>query len=207
MMSAVGAMQTARHDQPMVSAASYPPLQKTQGRGTHSSGTGKTTRGTLGHPPSTRKRLVTYGLVLLLFATLGVKGQTENQLKTRLKTVTAFEIRPAINVFPAFAKDGNVCRMVVEKRRFSDPADADPEATIPNALANQLVDELVPASERGKALSPYLSSESFVAGGASFIKKDYENVSVAMFGSLVEGKASGTRVIVINWSRRTCLSR
>src|SRR5258708_23297952 len=39
-MSAVGPMQTAGHNKPMVQAASYPPLQKTQGRGTHSPGTG-----------------------------------------------------------------------------------------------------------------------------------------------------------------------
>jgi len=40
-MSAVGPMQAAGHDQLMVQAASCPPLQRTQERGTHSSGTGK----------------------------------------------------------------------------------------------------------------------------------------------------------------------
>ena len=40
-MSAIGAMQAAGHDKLMVQAASYPPLQRTQGRGTQSSGTGK----------------------------------------------------------------------------------------------------------------------------------------------------------------------
>ena len=40
-MSAIGPMQAAGHDRPMVQAASYPPLQRTQGRGTQSSGTGK----------------------------------------------------------------------------------------------------------------------------------------------------------------------
>jgi len=96
--------------------------------------------------------------------------------------------------------------MVVQKRLYVDPANADFESAIPGALANQLVDELVPAGEKGKPISPYLSSESFVAGGASFIKKDYENVSVGMYGSLIEGKASGASVIVITWPKRTCLS-
>jgi hypothetical protein len=40
-MRAVGEMQAAGHDKLMVQAASYPPLQRTQGRGTQSSGTGK----------------------------------------------------------------------------------------------------------------------------------------------------------------------
>ena len=51
-MSAVGAMQAAGHDKPMVLAASYPPLQRTQGRGTQSSGTKKARR--KGGPPATQ---------------------------------------------------------------------------------------------------------------------------------------------------------
>ena len=51
-MSAVSAMQTAGHGKAMVSAASHPPLQKAQGRGTHRSGTGrKTAPERLGHAP------------------------------------------------------------------------------------------------------------------------------------------------------------
>ena len=40
-MCALGAMQSAGHEHLMVSAASCPPLRKTQGRGTHSFGMGK----------------------------------------------------------------------------------------------------------------------------------------------------------------------
>jgi len=39
-MRAVGSMQAAGHEQSMVSAASYPPLQKSQERGTHGFKTG-----------------------------------------------------------------------------------------------------------------------------------------------------------------------
>src|SRR5208282_5018290 len=40
-MSAVSSMQAAGHSKPMVQAASYPPLQRTQERGTHCFRTGK----------------------------------------------------------------------------------------------------------------------------------------------------------------------
>ena len=40
-MRTVSTMQAGRHDNLMLSAASCPPLQKTQGRGTHSFETGK----------------------------------------------------------------------------------------------------------------------------------------------------------------------
>ena len=95
--------------------------------------------------------------------------------------------------------------MVVEKRQYIDPRNADFSITIPNTVANQLVDDLVPPTERGKA-SKYLSSDSFVAGGASFIKQDYENVSVGMYGTPEAGKTSGVSVIVISWPKRTCSS-
>src|SRR5450432_1091518 len=49
----VSATQAAGVANPMVPAASYPPLQRTQGRGTQSSGTGKNERDRrVGHPPS-----------------------------------------------------------------------------------------------------------------------------------------------------------
>jgi hypothetical protein len=149
------------------------------------------------------KRLAICSLIPVLFCSMGAAGQTEPQLAVRLKKVTAFEIRPGIDVFPAFTTDGSVCRMVVEKRQYLDPRNADFDITIPSAVANQLVDELVPATERGKP-SKYLSSESFVAGGASYIKQDYENVSVGMYGSSIEGKKDGANVIVISWPKRTC---
>jgi hypothetical protein len=132
-------------------------------------------------------------------------AQTENQLGARFTKVAAFEIRPGIQVFPSFAADGSVCRMVVEKRQYIDPRNADFGITIPNTVANQLVDELVPPTERGKA-SKYLSRDSFVVGGSSFIKQDYENVSVGMYGTPEEGKTSGVSVIVITWPKRTCPS-
>ena len=41
----IRAMQTGRHDNLMVSAASYPPSQKSQARGTHSFKTGRKEQG------------------------------------------------------------------------------------------------------------------------------------------------------------------
>ena len=66
-VSAVDAMQAAGHNKPMVQAASYPPLQRTQGRGTQSSGTGKEKRdGRAGHPPGIDAYIATRGLTVPL---------------------------------------------------------------------------------------------------------------------------------------------
>jgi hypothetical protein len=50
-MRTISTMQAGRHDKLMVSAASYPPLQKTQERGTRSFETGRRELKGMGHPP------------------------------------------------------------------------------------------------------------------------------------------------------------
>src|ERR1700690_47118 len=145
---------------------------------------------------SVSKRFTIVSSIILLFFSWGVAGQTEDQLGARFKRIVVFEIRPGIDAFPMFTANGSVCSLVIEKRQYLDPRKPDFDNAIPSALANQLVDEIVPPSERGRPSSPYLSSESFIAGGASFIKQDYENVSVAMYGTSVEGKVSGARIII-----------
>ena len=144
------------------------------------------------------------GLILPLLFRLPVVGQTESQISARLKRIVVFEIRPGIDIFPVFSADGNVCRMVIEKRGYSNEK-PDFDIIIPTALANQLVDEVVPSSERGSP-AKFLSPDSYIAGGASLTKQDYENVSVSMYGNSVEGKVRGARAIIIEWPKRTCAS-
>lgn len=151
-----------------------------------------------------RGKRLTLLLVAFSFLCGQVVGQTEQQLSTRLKKIAAFEIRPGVDVFATFSADGNVCRMIVEKREYQD-GDAGSDRTIPSELANQLVDELVPPTARGNP-SKYLSQDSYIAGGSSLIKQDYENVSVSMYAGSVEGKVKGANVIMIAWPKRTCAS-
>ena len=146
-----------------------------------------------------------YGVVFcLLCGVPGAVGQTLDQLGLRFKRVIAFEIRPGIDMFPTFAVDGAVCRMIVERREYADSTN-DFDNTISTTLATRLVDELVPALERGKP-SKYLSTDSYIAGGGSFIKQDYENVSVGMYGSSRDGTVKGASAIVITWRKRACPS-
>jgi len=108
-------------------------------------------------------------------------GQTENQLEQLYRRSDAFEIRPGVNVYPAFAPDGNVCRMVIAKYPKVDNKLADTNTSISPALIKEIEDELAPPDHRGRELSPYLSPDSFVAGGASLTKKDYENASISVY--------------------------
>jgi hypothetical protein len=118
------------------------------------------------------------------------------EAESRFNRVATLEIRPGINIFPTFAANGNVCRMIVEKRVYVDPNIVDHNNVIPVALAHQLVDELVPPKERGTP-SKHLGEEWL-------FKQDYENLSVTMHRAAVVGEQNAIHVIVIEWPMRDC---
>ena len=128
-----------------------------------------------------------------------VTGQTESQLKQRYSHPVVFEVRPGINGYPTFAVEGDVCRMVIAKRPTVENETADMDTTLSSALIKEIEDELIPPEARGRELSAYLSPSSFIVGGSSLIQKDYENVSIGVYGG-----SAGADAIVITWRRRTC---
>lgn len=138
-------------------------------------------------------------VVFALISCSEVVSQTENQLEQRYKRPDVFEVRPGLDAYPTFAQDGNVCRMVISKHPSVDNKLADMNTTISSVLVKEIEDEIAPEDERGRELSPYLSPESFVAGGASLIQKDYENVSIGVYGS-----AGDAYAIVITWRYHAC---
>ena len=154
---------------------------------------------------SIAERIVILSLALSLNCGLDAVGQTQDQLGSRFKRLVAFEIRPGIVPFPTFSSDGNVCRLTIQKMRPFESGSPDTDQMIPSALVDQLVDEAVPPAERGKP-SKYLSTDSYIAGGAAFIKQDYENVSVGIYGTSVVDKENGATLVIVTWRNRTCPS-
>ena len=134
-----------------------------------------------------------------LMSCSGIVGQTESQLEKRYSRPVVFEIRPGINAFPAFAPDGNVCRLVIAKRPTVDNRSADMDITMSPILVKEIEDEVVPPPARGPELSGFLSPESYVAGGAWLIQKDYDNVSIGASGNSVD-----TYAIIITWRHHLC---
>jgi hypothetical protein len=151
------------------------------------------------------KRIVMLSLALSLNCGWVAVAQTQDQLGSRFKRLSAFEIRPGIVAFPTFSKDGNVCRLTIQKMQPFESSNSDTDQMIPSAFVDQLVDEVVPPPERGKP-SKYLSTDSYIAGGAAFIKQDYENVSVGIYGTSVIGRENGATLVVVTWRNRTCPS-
>lgn len=148
-----------------------------------------------------------FACFVILLCARPSSGQKRNQLAAKYKEVVAFEIRPGILAFSTFAKDGNVCRVIIERPGYLDGGqNSSFETGIPSEQVDLLVDEVVPLTERGKP-EKWLNSDSFVAGGVSLIKQDYENVSVSVYGSGALDGPNQTNIVIIDWPKRGCSFR
>jgi hypothetical protein len=148
--------------------------------------------------------------MLLLCCLIGVgsaSGQTSTELASKYSPVAAYEIRPGILMTAKYADDGQVCEMVVEKRHET-PAKTDLGSAIPRSMVKQLIDELVPAAERGRPTKPYFKedAESTISGGVEDRASDFENVSIKVVASISQSCDSGDEVIVIRWKKRACMA-
>jgi len=158
-----------------------------------------------------------FALFLMVLASVLASAQTSEDLAAKYPVVAAYQVRPEILMTAKYAEDGQVCEMTLEKRHYQTAEEIDLGSTIPAKMIDQLTDELVPASERGKPTSRWLDKDSYVAGGVSFTKHDFENVTIEMHGSYScnQGASSkghlscdsgGNEVVVIRWKQRACVA-
>ena len=137
---------------------------------------------------------------LLLFA--GAQGDKFS----KYRAVEAYEIRSGILMVPKYSSDGQACEIVLERQHFSNET-ASLDSTTPHEVITQMVDELVPPSERG-SLTTNLGREylSAYSGNSVTTFADYKNVSIRIFGiaSPAGGASAGDVVAVIHWNDRKC---
>jgi hypothetical protein len=132
----------------------------------------------------------------MVLAAVFASGQTSDDLAAKYPVVSAYQVRPGILMTARYAKNGQVCEMLLERRYTSDQTDAD--SNIPGKVEDQLIDELAPKDERGSAISHWLKN-SFVAGGVTHTERDFENVLIEIDGTIV-----GDKIVIIHWKKRTC---
>ena len=150
------------------------------------------------------KQLFAFCLALVVAA----GGQTSDKLSVKYPLVQAYEVRPGILMTPKYAEDGQVCEMIVEKRHQTATT-TDLGSTIPRDLVKELIDELVPPTERGRPTKRYLrgDSESTIAGGVENTDSDFENVAIRIVGSASLSCGAGDEVVIIQWKKRICAGR
>src|SRR5215831_235171 len=132
-----------------------------------------------------------WSIVVCLGTAVPGCGQTAADLAAKYPSVSAYEIRPGILMTAKYGADGQVCEMVLEARHYQTPEKVDLRSVIPGKLEDSLIDELVPIPERGEPIhrwskkepkDGWLDTDSYMAGGVSYLKRSYENVSIEQHG-------------------------
>ena len=112
-----------------------------------------------------------------------------------------YQLRPGVVMTANFAQDGQVCAMYIERRHISESG-IDMRIKLEPELITELIDELVPESERGDKGKNYGLER--ITGPISDSIYDYENVSIVLFGSADNDKCTGVSAIRIKWKNRSC---
>jgi hypothetical protein len=85
----------------------------------------------------------------MTFLVVGVSAQTATELANKYTHHEVYEIQPGVQMTAKFAANGLVCEMQVEQAHFGKDG-VDMRFGIDTVRLGDLLDQLVPPSERGK---------------------------------------------------------
>ena len=116
-----------------------------------------------------------------------------------------YEIRPGVLAMPKYADDGELCQVSIEKLHIHQDVVELGVPTMSRATVLEMIDELAPPSERGKAISQLAGFDyiDVINGTADVAAANYENVLVQIHGST---SAPGDVAVVLDWKRKACAS-
>jgi hypothetical protein len=107
-------------------------------------------------------------------------------------------------MMPTYTGDGQVCEIVIERNQYVGGV-ANLYTTIPREEVLKIVDELVPASERGPADTKLGDRPvSLYSGNSVTTFTDYANVSINIVGQASSPGNAGDMVALIRWKNRKC---
>ena len=140
----------------------------------------------------------------LMILTLGVPGftQTSSDLERKYGSpVKEYEMRPGILMTATYSDDGQVCKMYVERRHFSETG-CDQRLYLSPEVIIELIDVLVPTELRGGKTKG--DGFSRITGQVSEQIYDYENVSITVLASAASSECNGDAALIIKWKNRAC---
>ena len=145
--------------------------------------------------------LLKTSLMILTLAVLGFT-QTSSDLERKYGSpVKEYEVRPGILMTATYSDDGQVCKMFVERRHFSETG-FDQRLYLSPDVIIELIDELVPTELRGGKTKG--DGFSRITGQVSEQIYDYENVSITVLASAASSECNGDAALIIKWKNRAC---
>jgi len=139
---------------------------------------------------------------LIMFILIGVSPLSSKYSKYR--SVEAYEVRPGILMMPRYASDGQVCEIGLEKRRYSPDA-IYLDSHLSRQDIDQIVNELIPMSERGHKSEELGGMDLIVEGGHAITTYvEYEHISIQIVARDRPNSDEGDFAATILWKDRKC---
>src|SRR5215813_6182290 len=114
----------------------------------------------------------------LILCAVSAFGQTEREIEDKYgKPIKAYSMDDSIWMSAEYASDGQVCRMTLFPKRFSDDTIYFYKQLSSNEL-KRVLDNIAPQSERGQRGA--LWGLSLIAGGVDTAIYDYEKVAISV---------------------------
>jgi len=148
--------------------------------------------------------------VFLLIAFMVPCGWTQSasDWAQKFRHHEVFEIEPGVVMSAQYAPNGLVCEMYVEQTHFKKDV-VDLTNGLEQAQIDALLDQLVPASERGEKEEDVFSSLEVFSGPTKARVDTYANVIVHVMSAVETRKKNnvtitGPTVLEIKWRNRPC---
>jgi len=150
-------------------------------------------------------KFVGLGLTILFMLNT---APTAQQRFAKYQKIEAYEIRPGILMMPRYTTNGEVCEIGLEKLHYS-PTVIRVNSTLSREEVFQILDELVPAAERGKPSEDLLDNEINLIGQSRVSNIGFDNVSVRIYGTNTpspdKNEVTVNEVVAtVKWKQRVC---
>jgi hypothetical protein len=147
-------------------------------------------------------------LVLICAVAVFLVGEPPRESLSRFKAVEAYEVRPGILALPRYTADAQVCEISLEKLHHSGGGFR--LAFFTRTEIDQIVDQLVPASERGSKPQGLLGQDlTSLSGHSALTTEEYENISIYIYSAIGDAADKNTFfesniAAMIKWKHRIC---
>ena len=141
-------------------------------------------------------------LTAALLICLSVNAQSREDLHKRYGApiIETFAARPGVAVTVSFAETGEVCEMIVHPQSLTSALDYPITKTMQSKELTEIIDELVPISQRGKLLrGTFLNLICLPLDNCGGVMASYERVTI-----LRKEAVDKERYARIQWKGITC---
>ena len=119
--------------------------------------------------------------------------------------IKAYEIRPGIMMTPVYATSGDLCKISIERRHYSDNR-VDMDAAMSKEQIMSMFDELVPRKERGGPDGRLPADTEISESDLGMLAKSipYKNVTFEMYGNKDRPERQKYIAAIISWNNQQC---